>query len=154
VTSAGPLDSPGAARAAGASAGGASASDKSAGGESAGEASRWLVACLCAAWCRTCDEYRPLFAAVAREHPEMRFAWIDIEDESDALGALAMEVEDFPTLLIAEGASLRFYGPLLPHAATLARTLEAARRSVLTPGVAALEASLLARLHGVGETIG
>jgi thiol-disulfide isomerase/thioredoxin len=154
VTSAGPLDSPGAARAAGASAGGASASDKSAVGESAGEASRWLVACLCAAWCRTCDEYRPLFAAVAREHPEMRFAWIDIEDESDALGALAMEVEDFPTLLIAEGASLRFYGPLLPHATTLARTLEAARRSVLTPGVAALEASLLARLHGVGETIG
>jgi len=35
----------------------------------------WLVACLCAAWCRTCDEYRPTFAAAAHAHPDMRFAW-------------------------------------------------------------------------------
>ena len=145
MTSVGPPGSP-----SGDEAGGAPA----AGRAPAAGAARWLVACLCAAWCRTCDEYRPLFAAVAREHPDMRFAWIDIEDESEALGALAMEVEDFPTLLIAEGTGVRFYGPLLPHAATLARTLQAARRSVLTPGVAGLDASLLARLHGVGVTIG
>ena len=118
-----------------------------------GAGSHWLVACLCAAWCRTCDDYRPLFAAVAHEHPEVRFAWVDIESESDALGALALEVEDFPTLLIADGISLRFYGPLLPHATTLARTLEAARRSVLTPGVPALDAGLLAGLHAIGETV-
>ena len=116
-----------------------------------GTRARWLVACLCAAWCRTCDDYRPLFAAVAREHPDMRFSWIDIETESDALGAL--EVEDFPTLLIAEGTGLRFYGPLLPHAATLARTLQAARTTVLTPDIPALDAALLAALHTVGETV-
>jgi len=81
------------------------------------------------------------------------FAWIDIESESDALGPLALEVEDFPTLLIADGTSLRFYGPLLPHAATLARTFEAARHAVLTPGVPELNAGLLAALHTVGETI-
>lgn len=118
-----------------------------------GTDSRWLVACLCAAWCRTCDDYRPLFRAVASEHPEARFAWIDIESESDALGPLALEVEDFPTLLIAHGTSLRFYGPLLPHAATLSRTLEAARHAVLTPGDPAIDAGLLARLQTVGETI-
>ena len=118
-----------------------------------GAASRWLVACLCAAWCRTCDDYRPLFSAVAREHPEARFAWIDIETESDALGPLALEFEDFPTLLIADGTSLRFYGPLLPHATTLSRTLEAARHAVLTPGDPVIDAGLLAELHTVGETI-
>jgi len=118
-----------------------------------GTGSRWLVACLCAAWCGTCDDYRPLFKAAASEHPEARFAWIDIESESDALGPLALEVEDFPTLLIADGTSLRFYGPLLPHAATLARTFEAARHAVLTPGVPELDAGLLAALHTVGETI-
>ena len=118
-----------------------------------GTGSRWLVACLCAAWCRTCDEYRPTFTAAAQAYPDMRFAWIDIENESDALGPLALEVEDFPTLLIAEGISLRFYGPLLPHAATLARTFEAARHAVLTPGVPELDAGLLAALHTVGETI-
>ena len=26
----------------------------------------WLVACLCAAWCRTCDDYRPTFDALAK----------------------------------------------------------------------------------------
>jgi thiol-disulfide isomerase/thioredoxin len=113
---------------------------------------RWLVACLCAAWCRTCDEYRPTFEAVARERPDMRFAWIDIEDDSDALGALALEVEDFPTLLIARGTELRFYGPLLPHRSTLARTVEAARGAVLTPAADGLDAALLARLHGVGAS--
>ena len=110
----------------------------------------WLVACLCAAWCRTCDDYRPTFEAVAGEQPDMRFAWIDIEDDSDALGALALDVEDFPTVLIARGTELRFYGPLLPHRATLARTVEAARQSVLTPAADGLDATLLRRLHHLG----
>jgi thioredoxin 1 len=113
---------------------------------------RWLVACLCAAWCRTCDEYRPIFEAVARERPDMRFAWIDIEDDSDALGALALEVEDFPTLLIARDTELRFYGPLVPHRSTLARTVEAACGAVLTPAADGLDTVLLARLHGVGAS--
>jgi thioredoxin 1 len=113
---------------------------------------RWLVACLCAAWCRTCDDYRPTFEAVARERPDMHFAWIDIEDDSDALGALALEVEDFPTVLITRDTELRFYGPLLPHRSTLARTVEAARGAVLTPAADGLDAPLLARLHSVGSS--
>jgi len=114
---------------------------------------RWLVACLCAAWCRTCDEYRPTFETVAGTHPDMRFAWIDIEDESDALGALALEVEDFPTVLVALDEDVRFFGTLLPHAATLARTVEAARRGPLTPPVAGLDAERLRLLHDAGERI-
>jgi len=93
---------------------------------------RWLVACLCAAWCRTCDEYRPTFETVAGTHPDMRFAWIDIEDESDALGALALEVEDFPTVLVALDEDVRFFGTL---------------------PVAGLDAERLRLLHDAGERI-
>jgi thioredoxin 1 len=117
-------------------------------------AERWLVACLCAGWCRTCDDYRPTFEAMARAHPDMRFAWIDIEDESDALGPLALEVEDFPSVLVAREGEVRFYGTVLPHAATLGRTIEAARRAVLTPAVAGLDGPRTRRLHDVGERIG
>lgn len=75
----------------------------------------WQVACLCAAWCRTCDEYRPTFEALQREFgPQARFRWVDIEDDEQALGDV--DVLDFPTLLVAQGDTLRFFGPVLPHA--------------------------------------
>jgi thiol-disulfide isomerase/thioredoxin len=115
---------------------------------------RWLVACLCAGWCRTCDEVRPGFEALARERPGMRFAWIDIEDEADALGPFALEVENFPTLLVAKGPEVRFYGTVLPHAATIARTLDAARSAVLTPSVEGLDAERLGNIAKAGETLG
>lgn len=85
----------------------------------------WWVVCLCADWCGTCREYRPLFDALAREHPGARFVWVDIEDESDLAGDL--DVETFPTLLIADGATARFLGPLLPQAPVLARLLDSLR---------------------------
>ena len=82
----------------------------------------WWAVCLCAAWCGTCGIYRPLFDELARAHPDVRFEWVDIEDESDIAGDL--DVETFPTLLIADGQTARFLGPLLPQAAVLARLLE------------------------------
>ena len=89
-------------------------------------ASGRLIACLCAEWCGTCRDWRPLFDEVVARHPGARVAWVDIEDESDLMGDV--EVETFPTLLIVDwaggGAQVRFFGPLLPHAQTLARLLE------------------------------
>ena len=121
------------------------------GGQGAGS---WLAACLCAGWCRTCDEVRPAFEALARERPDMRFAWIDIEEESEALGPLALEVENFPTLLVANGPEVRFYGTVLPHAGTIGRTIDAARGAVLTPAVEGLDAEHLRRIAVAGETLG
>ena len=83
------------------------------------------VACLCAAWCRTCDDYQAAFAEVARAHAQARFVWIDIEEHSDVLGD-DLDVENFPTLALLRGGELRFFGPLLPHAATLDRMVTAA----------------------------
>jgi thioredoxin 1 len=72
----------------------------------------WVVACLCAAWCDTCREYRGTFDALALRHPDKRFVWIDIEDQADVVGEL--DVENFPTLLIQRGTHVAFFGTVLP----------------------------------------
>ncbi|WP_306553563.1 thioredoxin family protein [Acidovorax sp.] len=90
----------------------------------------WWAVCLCAAWCGTCGIYRPLFDELAREHPDVRFEWVDIEDDAEIAGDL--DVETFPTLLIADGQRALFLGPLLPQAPVLARLL--ASLQAATPG--------------------
>ena len=95
----------------------------------------WWAVCLCAAWCGTCGIYRPLFEELSRAHPDVRFEWVDIEDESDIAGDL--DVETFPTLLIADGERALFLGPLLPQAPVLARllaSLQAAAPGSAGPG--------------------
>jgi thioredoxin 1 len=86
------------------------------------------IACLCAAWCRTCDAYREVFESAAAE---LRAAghtvtahWIDIEDQADLVGDL--DVETFPTLLLVVGGEVRFFGPLEPQPETLRRMLRGA----------------------------
>jgi len=84
-----------------------------------------LVCCLCAEWCSNCREYRATFAAVERQFEDVRFRWIDIEDESDLVGEL--DIADFPTLLIAAAGEPRFFGPIMPHQEVLARLVDAHR---------------------------
>ena len=94
-----------------------------------------LVACLCAQWCRTCDAYRDTLAATRDAmrlgHPgaATRFVWVDIEDESELVGDL--DIEDFPTILLARGDRVLFFGPVLPHAQTLDRLVRSALDSAL-----------------------
>ena len=82
----------------------------------------WVV-CLCAEWCGACRDYRQLFEQVARAHPALRFAWVDVEDHADL--ADDFDVETFPTILVAGAEGTRFLGPMLPHVQTLARMLTA-----------------------------
>ena len=83
-----------------------------------------LVACLCAAWCTTCAAYRPVLAEVAALHPDKCFAWIDIEDDADALGDDALDITTFPTVMVLRHGRALFHGSLPPHAATLSRLLQ------------------------------
>ena len=93
---------------------------------------RPLVACLCAEWCGSCREYRATFAALAVQFADAAdFAWVDVEDEADALGDL--DVENFPTLLIADAAGARFFGPVMPQASAAERLI----RGALDGGLAA-----------------
>ena len=87
------------------------------------EAPSLLIACLCAQWCGTCRDYRPLFEQLQAEFSTARFAWVDVEDEADLVDAI--DVEDFPTLLIASGGQARFFGTLTPHLETLRRMVQA-----------------------------
>lgn len=92
------------------------------------------IACLCAAWCRLCDEYRPMLQALAAEFGRAgvraHWHWVDIEDEADLLGEL--DVETFPTLVIADDTQVRFAGPVTPQRETLQRLL---RATVLDAGL-------------------
>ncbi len=107
------------------------------------EARRLLVACLCAEWCGSCREYRATFAALATQFSgEADFAWIDIEDESDALGD--PDIENFPTLLLADAGGLRFLGAVTPHAATAERLVLGALAGEL-PTIDGAEAALAER---------
>lgn len=82
-----------------------------------------LAVCLCAAWCDTCDAYRPVLERAAQQYPDARFVWLDIEDQEDLLGSI--DVENFPTLLVAVDDNIRFFGTLTPQPETLSRMLRA-----------------------------
>lgn len=104
-----------------------------------------LVACLCAAWCRTCDAYHEVFATLREQHPDCRFVWVDIEDDDELVGDL--DVETFPTLLVGRGDTLCFIGPVTPQLATAERLIGSlAEAGPCQASPAAL--ALFARLQG------
>lgn len=104
----------------------------------------WVV-CLCADWCGLCRDYREVLNLLAARYPAYRFVYLDIEDQADMVGD--MDIETFPTLLVADAQGVFFFGPLAPHAATLSRLLA----SLQVPDVqktahAEVTKNLLARL--------
>ncbi len=87
-----------------------------------GAAGPWWVVCLCAQWCGVCNQYQGAFAQLAAQFPHMRFVWLDVEDREDVAGDL--DIETFPSMLVAQGGRARFLGPVLPQAGVLARMLQ------------------------------
>jgi hypothetical protein len=110
------------------------------------EQATWWVACLCAAWCGVCRDWQPLFLEQARAHPHMRFAWVDVEDEDDAMGDV--DIETFPTLLIARGTELLYLAPIPPSAKQFARLLATLQaQPEPSPGLPEDSTALLHRLQ-------
>lgn len=110
-----------------------------------------LLACLCAAWCRLCDGYAPVFetavAALQREWPALQAQWIDIEDEAELVGDL--DIETFPTLVLQRGEQVLFAGVLTPQPDVLQRVLANALRAQQGPACDA-ETQAFARRRLVG----
>ncbi len=89
-------------------------------------AGRLRVACLCAAWCHVCNDWRHEFEAVLAS-AGVPARWIDIEDDEDLLGDI--EVDDFPTVLIVRDGAPVWFGVIAPRAEALRRRLLAAREA-------------------------
>ena len=111
------------------------------------------VICLCAQWCGTCRDYRVVYSALQSAWPQLHWHWVDVEDEADRMGDL--DIENFPTVIVAQinsaapspSVDLLFAGPLLPHAQTLSRMLEAiAQGAFQRPQLSAADRSDLQQL--------
>lgn len=109
---------------------------------------RWLVACLCADWCHVCQDYRQTFASLAGEFAgAAEFVWVDIEDDEQALGAV--EVDDFPTLLIAHGSQPCHFAAVVPNAPSGRRLVRRALAGEIAPLGDASLAGLPERLRAL-----
>ena len=93
-----------------------------------------LVVCLCAEWCGVCREYEDRFTQMQSRFPHARFLWLDVEDEADLMHPL--DVENFPTLLVAVGNEPRFFGPVTPQPEMLERLIRAQTQDACTPALA------------------
>jgi thiol-disulfide isomerase/thioredoxin len=80
------------------------------------------VVCLCAEWCGSCREYRQEFGRLADRFPGVNFFWRDIEENPESLGAL--EIENFPTILVRRREWVLFFGAMPPRAGPLRRLIE------------------------------
>jgi thiol-disulfide isomerase/thioredoxin len=69
-----------------------------------------------------CRQYEPQFQALSKKFPQVRFGWVDVEDQEALVGDV--DVETFPTLLIGHGDHAMFLGPLLPQVKVLERLLQ------------------------------
>ena len=107
-----------------------------------------LVVCLCAAWCKTCAEFRETFDKLVASNGAARFVWLDVEDDSALVGDI--EIENFPTLAVFRGEQPLFYGVTMPQHGVVARTLASLQRDDRDPvavpdEIAALPQALSAR---------
>ena len=110
----------------------------------AGVCQPWWVVCLCAQWCGVCREYRSAFDALARDWPQVRFEWVDVEDEEDLMGDV--DVETFPAVLIADGGAARFLGTVLPQTQLLGRMLQSLQADPDAPEANAQAQALFERI--------
>ena len=76
---------------------------------------------------------------MALKFPHARFVWVDVEDEADLIDPI--EVEDFPTILIANQGKPLFFGTVLPHIETLERLIQA--KSVVSDQAAMTDTAVI-----------
>ena len=110
-----------------------------------------MVVCFCAAWCDTCQQYQPKLDQLSQQFPQISFVWADIEDYPELMGD--EDIENFPTLLIAQAQQTRFAGTILPHIGHLERLLQAMQVSDGAQATALPDVrSLLISLSSINST--
>ncbi|TAH51483.1 MAG: thioredoxin [Betaproteobacteria bacterium] len=86
-----------------------------------------VVLALCAEWCGTCREFRPMLERIAAAHPDAVFAWADIEDDAELVGDI--DVDNFPTLAIFRDGKPLHFGVSLPLEQVVTRLLQSVAHS-------------------------
>lgn len=80
------------------------------------------VAFICATWCATCREFLPQVQRLADANPHASFLALDVEADADLLGDI--DVDDFPTLVVAHPRGVLYYGPTVPQVPVVQRLLD------------------------------
>jgi len=112
------------------------------------EPAGWQVICLCAQWCGVCRQWNAVFDALKERFAQVAFEWVDVEDQAGAMGDV--EIETFPTLLVAQGDAVLFFGPVQPSSVQVARLLDRLVAGTAIHPVAGAQArALLVRLRTV-----
>ena len=70
-----------------------------------------------ASWCPPCRAFSPIFESAAACHPDITWAKVDTEAQSDLAGAL--EIRSIPTLMVVRDGVILFAEPGLRSAASL-----------------------------------
>lgn len=107
--------------------------------------SQLTIACLCAQWCNTCSAYASLFQQLKQDFPHAQLVWIDVEDQAALVDPI--EVDNFPTVLIAAQGQAQFFGTVTPHLDTLRRLVQAHQTPATTPPCPPEVQALTDRLH-------
>lgn len=90
----------------------------------------WVV-CLCAQWCQVCRSLEPVFEQMHQRLPEVRWAWLDIEDHDEALGEL--DLTTFPTYLIGSEQGVLQFAPGPTNAEALEHFVRPYLRGAVAP---------------------
>ena len=109
-----------------------------------------LVACLCADWCYICEAYKAVFESLRGDFgAQAAFVWVDIEDNEGALGNV--DVDDFPTFLVARGDAVVFFGPVMARRDAALRAVQRAQRGESAAIDDAQLQSLAARIRALAD---
>lgn len=76
------------------------------------EKDQLLVACLCAGWCSSCDNWQSSFKELAATQPEHCFVWLDVDDNPDMVAEV--DLETMPVLLLQQNETIYFLGTIEP----------------------------------------
>ena len=83
--------------------------------------------------------------ALRAEFPDLRFSWVDVEDQADLVDPV--DINDFPTLLIARDGQPVFFGILRPQADALRRLIQSQLADMPAPLTDADAVGLAQRLQ-------
>lgn len=67
------------------------------------------IVVLCADWCHMCRGLEEAWPTLTATLPQARWHWVDIEDETDWTDPL--DIDTFPTVLLAVGDAVMHCGP-------------------------------------------